>query len=210
MMLMISYGSGFHRESRTCPVLTGTRWVPKRVLLFLRRPAIYLLVCHLAPVLTLAAACFPTNHHMRCFSALAFASFSIAETAATHSHRDYANLYMLAASCVLPDELLEGAALGISVHFIGSSTLLQHMPACQQHAPASLVPIEREKGKRESSIVAGRWSGKVSCGWLELVGARQHAVRYPSNVRAIPSGGGRPACAYVGGCCATQPGRLRV
>ena len=117
-------GSGdFHRRSLSCPVLTRSRFIPLQLLLRLRQTRTYLLICHATPPMLLACAIFPQYFWLRLLATLCFGAYSHAESSATHSHRDYAVLYVLIALTVLPDSLAEGAALGVCVHFIGSSGL---------------------------------------------------------------------------------------
>lgn len=121
VVLSVAGGADFHRRSLGCPLLTRPRWCPASALRRMRRPWHFLVLCQLAAALPLACALYPQSRPLRFLAAAVFGAYNLAESSATHSHRDYAIGYVMAAAALLPDALVEGAALGVCVHFIGSS-----------------------------------------------------------------------------------------
>jgi len=85
-----------------------------------------MVLCHGAPLLLGAVACFGLHESQawRLIAAAILSLYALSESAVTNSHRDFANVYCAWALALLPPgPAPKAAALGICVHFIASSGL---------------------------------------------------------------------------------------
>lgn len=122
LILSIIVGTDFHAANAgKATVLLRPSWCPPQVLCFLHRPGIRTVARHL-PVAGLTAATFlPENVGCRMFAAVSLSVYSLVDTSATHSHRDYANLYCSWLLAVASPDVARAGALGVCVHYIASS-----------------------------------------------------------------------------------------
>eukprot|EP00040_Diaphanoeca_grandis_P033372 m.204399 g.204399 ORF g.204399 m.204399 type:complete len:448 (+) comp32885_c0_seq1:203-1546(+) len=97
-------------------------FMPTSILIgVLQRRWLYLALCHAATLSFLVAAYYPDVAVVRVCVAALFTAYVTVETSHSHSHRDYANMYITWSLAVLPDRLSAGFALGVCAHFISSS-----------------------------------------------------------------------------------------
>ena len=114
-------GGDFHRRGLSSVVVTRPSWLPASAVITLQVPTCYLTLCHGTPLVLGAAAVAADSTLLRLLVAVVVSLYSLSESSATHSHRDYPGLYICWAAVFLPDHLVQGVALGTCIHFIGSS-----------------------------------------------------------------------------------------
>jgi hypothetical protein len=119
-------GTDYH-DSRRYALATRPSLVPAApLLLLLRTRWLYLALCHGAPLaMGMAALTTSTAHEGACrlFAAVVYSLYVLAETATTHSHRDYATMYIGYAHALLPPKWAAAVSLGVAAHFVASSGL---------------------------------------------------------------------------------------
>ena len=122
VILSLASGKDFYGRVRRITVATRPSWLPATPLLaVLRRPWLYLALCHGVPVVFLFGAMFAGSVPVRFLVAAFFSAYVLAETSHTHSHRDIPNMYVAWSLALIPARLSRGFALGVCVHFIASS-----------------------------------------------------------------------------------------
>ena len=119
------------------------------LLAVLRRRALYLGLCHAAPLAMALAAAMPGSAAARAAAAAVFTAYVLAETSHSHSHRDHANMYVTWALALLPDRLSQGFALGTCIHFIASSGVSKLMIGGTSGwaAPSTMRAVLRDYGR---------------------------------------------------------------
>lgn len=123
---IVSWGANkdFHKRYMTVSVLTRPSWMKSLFMVqVLRRSHLYLTICHATPLGLALAAYWKDSIVLRAGAVLMFSFYVLMETCHSHSHRDYANMYVMWGTLLLPCVMSKGLALGICVHFIGSSGL---------------------------------------------------------------------------------------
>jgi len=131
LLFSIFGGDDFHRRGIKNKIATVPSWCHGRshiVTFFLRRPNVYRFFMHLPPVLMIGSATLnlsgvlPWAHGLMNWACtIAFSLYSLCESSVTHSHRDYATLWILWGCVLLPSDLARGFGLGICVMFISAS-----------------------------------------------------------------------------------------
>eukprot|EP00930_Biecheleria_cincta_P042909 TRINITY_DN29522_c0_g1_i1.p1 TRINITY_DN29522_c0_g1~~TRINITY_DN29522_c0_g1_i1.p1 ORF type:complete len:448 (+),score=47.42 TRINITY_DN29522_c0_g1_i1:30-1346(+) len=161
-IIRITSGVDFFRQAYSFPVVTRPSWLPLRAFLFLRRPGIYLTACYCLPLALVVAAWQPSAVSVRLCAALLGSIYSLVESSATNSHRDYPMLYNLWALALLPPRWAEGVALGVCLHFVASSGLAKlYIGGLEWLGPGPLESVLRTYGDLSFSS-GGPGSPKMS------------------------------------------------
>ena len=152
-------------------VLLRPSWLASTDLLrWLHGPVVRPIVCHLPGVALSLAWWHAEDMLCRVGAAAALSVYSLVDSSATHSHRDYGNLYCAWLLAVCPPAVAQAGALGVCVHYITSSGLAKLVIAGSARAwssPDTLGGVLQAYGKvLVLTFGLGEKNVLFSCWWI--------------------------------------------
>lgn len=114
-------GLDFYRFPVENPVALRPSWLPRECFQVILRRSVYIPIAYSVTPLLGLAAFLPRVRTVRIVVALATSIFHLAETSRTTSHWGYLMLYTLWALALLPSDVSQAAALGLTVYFMSAS-----------------------------------------------------------------------------------------